>query len=313
MSANAGETANRGEPASSSEHALPVHLALVAVQVMFASLSVVGKLVLRELPPFGLIAFRTPVAALVLLLISAFSPREKVAPRDLASIFVYAFFGIIANQLLFIAGLQRTTATNAVVIGAIIPVFTVGVAVALRREQATNAKMLGLCVAFVGAMAIVGAGRFEGGGSRLAGNLLIVANSLCFSLYLVISREVLNRYRTLTVVTWTMTFGAIGVLPFGAVDLYTHAPALSAASWLGLIWIVLFPSVGTYFLNAYALKRAPSSLVAIYIYVQPVLGALMAAATLGERPSLFTALGGALIAFGITLINRDARRRAQPT
>ena len=79
-------------------------------------------------------------------------------------------------------------------------------------------------------------------------------------------------------------------------------------SWLGLIYIVLFPTVGTYFLNVYALKRAPSSLVAIYIYVQPVLGALMAAATLGERPSL-TSIGGAPSAAASTLINRDARRR----
>jgi drug/metabolite transporter (DMT)-like permease len=291
------------------EPVLSVHLALIAVQVMFASLGVAGKLVLRELPPFGLIAFRTPVAALLLLAVSAFSPRERVAPRDLASIFVYALFGIIANQLLFIEGLQRTTATNAVVIGATIPVFTVGVAVALRREQATRAKMIGLLVAFLGAMAIVGAGRFEAGGSRLSGNLLIVANSLCFSIYLVISRGVLERYRTLTVITWTMLFGALGVLPFGAVDLYTHARLLSPTSWTCLVWIVLFPSVGTYFLNAYALKRAPSSLVAIYIYVQPVLGALLAAAMLGERPLLFTAIGGALIAGGITLVNRDARRR----
>jgi drug/metabolite transporter (DMT)-like permease len=292
------------------EPVLSVHLALIAVQVMFASLGVAGKLVLRELPPLALIAFRTPVAALVLLVVSAFSPRERVAPRDLASIFVYALFGIIANQLLFIEGLQRTTATNAVVIGATIPVFTVGVAVALRREQATRAKTIGLLVAFLGAMAIVGAGRFEAGGSRLSGNLLIVANSLCFSIYLVISRGVLERYRTLTVITWTMLFGALGVLPFGAVDLFTHARSLSATSWAGLVWIVLFPSVGTYFLNAYALKRAPSSLVAIYIYVQPVLGALLAAAMLGERPSLFTAIGGALIAGGITLVNRDARRQS---
>ena len=53
--------------------------------------------------------------------------------------------------------------------------------------------------------------------------------------------------------------------------------------------------MGTYFLNLFALKRVPASLVAIYIYVQPIVGALMAAAALGERPSLSTFVGGALI------------------
>jgi drug/metabolite transporter (DMT)-like permease len=284
-----------------------VHVALIAVQLMFASLAIAAKIVLIELPPFGLIAFRTPVAALVLLAIRAARPWEKVAWRDLPTLAVYAFFGIIANQLLFIQGLERSTATNAVVIGATIPVFTVGVAVALGRERATVARLIGLAVAFLGALLLVGADRFETGGARLAGNLLIVCNSLSFSIYLVISRKLLERYRTLTVIAWTMAFGAIGVLPFGAADFAAHASQLSPRTWVALSYIVIFPTVTTYFLNTYALKRAPSSVVAIYIYVQPVVGALLAAAFLGERPTAFTALAAALIAAGIALVTRAAR------
>ena len=71
---------------------------------------------------------------------------------------------------------------------------------------------------------------------------------------------------------------------------------------------MLFPTVGTYFLNMFALRRVPASLVAIYIYVQPVIGALMAAAMLGERPSPSTYAGGALIGAGIWLVTREARR-----
>ena len=52
----------------------------------------------------------------------------------------------------------------------------------------------------------------------------------------------------------------------------------------------------------------PASLVAIYIYVQPVVGALMAARALGERPSTSTFVGGALIGAGIWLVTREARR-----
>src|SRR5437868_12643676 len=98
-----------------------VHLALLSVQLMFASLSVAGKIVLRELPPFAVIAFRAPAATLILLAACALlRPSLRLPARDLGSIAVHAFFGITANQLLFIARLQRSTATNAVVIGAII-------------------------------------------------------------------------------------------------------------------------------------------------------------------------------------------------
>lgn len=286
-----------------------VHLALVAVQLMFASLSVAGKVALRELSPFGLICARATAATVILVAARAlFRSRERVATRDLPELAAYAFFGITANMLLFIAGLARTTATNAVVIGATIPVFTVGVAVALRKEAATPAKVIGLLVACVGAMVIVGAGRFEAGGGRLLGNLFIVGNSLSFSIYLVISRRLLAKYSPMTVVAWTFVFGALGIVPFGAPSLLAAAPHLSARAWLCVAYIVLFPTVGTYFLNMFALQKAPASLVAIYIYVQPVVGAWMAAAMLGERPSPSTFVGGALIGAGIWLVTREARR-----
>jgi drug/metabolite transporter (DMT)-like permease len=302
---------SRAEPAA--RPGLNVHLALIAVQIMFASLSVVAKSALAVLPPFALIAARAAIATAVLCAAHAARGWQRVAWRDLPTLFVYAFFGIIANQLIFIAGLERSTATNAVVIGASIPVFTVGVALALKRERATGAKLLGLLVALAGAMAIVGAGRFEAGGTRLIGNLLIVTNSLSFSIYLVISRPLLQRYSTLTVITWTFIFGALGVIPFGARDLYAYAPHLQTTTWLQIIYIALFPTVGTYFLNSYALKRAPSSLVAIYIYAQPIMGALMAAKWLHERSTVATLVGGLLIFAGIALVNWSTRRTATPS
>ena len=278
-----------------------MHLALAVVQIMFASLSVAGKLVLPEMPPRGLVAIRVSLAAAIFFVVRLSSGRlERVAPRDLWRLALYAFFGIVANQLLFVEGLQRSTAINAVVIQAVIPVFTVGVAVVLRREKATLARGLGLGLGLGGALYIVsGRGRFEA--SYGLGNLMMLGNALCFAIYLVISRPILSRYRTVTVVSWTFLFGALGVVPFGAWQAWTHAD-MSANAWMALLWIVLFPTVGTYFLNAFALKRAPSSLVAVYVYLQPVMGGLMAAAVLHERPAPTTLIGGLAIAAGIAVV-----------
>jgi drug/metabolite transporter (DMT)-like permease len=286
-----------------------VHVALIAVQLMFASLSIAAKIALRELAPFGLICARVSLATAVLVAARALMrTQERVALRHLPELALCALFGITANMLLFIAGLARTTATNAIVIGTTIPVFTVGVAVVARKEAATLAKVAGLAVACVGAMTIVGAARFEAGSGRLVGNLLIVANSLSFSIYLVMSRRLLSIYSPMTVVAWTFVFGTLGILPFGAPSLAAAAPHLSPRAWSCVVYIALFPTVGTYFLNLFALQKVPASLVAIYIYVQPIVGALMAAVALGERPSPSTYIGGALIGGGIWLVTREARR-----
>jgi len=289
-----------------------VHLALIAVQAMFASLSIAGKLALVDLPPRALVAVRAPAAALILVAIRLFvRPVERVAERDLLAMAGLALFGIIANQILFVEGLARTTATNAIVLNATIPVFTAGVAIALRRESATVGRVVGLGVAFGGALVVAsggGRGPFRLDGEHLVGSLMLLANSLSFATYLVLSRPILQRYKTVTVVSWVMLFGALGVLPFGGTLLVDAAPHVGRNAWLAVGWIVLFPTVGTYFLNAYALRRAPASLVAIYIYLQPIIGAGMAAVVLDERPHLSTLAGGLLIAAGIALVTWGNRR-----
>ncbi len=284
-----------------------VHLALIAVQVMFATWGVAGKLVMRELSPFGVIAFRVPMAALLLWVIRRMYPWRPVDPRDLPELALYAVLGIAANQLLFASGLYLTSATNAAVLSATIPVFAVGVALLFGRERLTGIKLAGIALALGGALSVAGGG-FALSGDHALGDLLIIANSLCYASYLVISGRLFARYDALAALTWVMTFGALFVLPFGIVDLIAAAPTLSPEAWIELVYIVLIPTVGAYFLNAHALARAPSSLVAIYVYVQPIAGALMAAAALGERPAGTTALGAVCVCAGIWLVTRDARR-----
>jgi drug/metabolite transporter (DMT)-like permease len=228
-----------------------------------------------------------------------------VPPRDLAALAGLAALGIAANQLLFIAGLARTSATMAVVLGTTIPVFTAGLAIALRREPARAAAVAGVAVGFAGALVTVGGAR--GADADLLGGALIVLNSLAYALYLVLGRPVVQRHDPLVVITWVVTFGAVMVVPFGAADAIAAAPHLSTTAWAAIGWIVLAATVGTYTLNAWALARAPATLVATYIYVQPPVGALLAAILLGERPEWTTAAGALLIAGGIWIVSYTAR------
>src|SRR5262249_46643917 len=159
--------------------------------VFFASFGVAGKLALRDLPSLGLAAIRVTLAAAVFLVVWLLKGRERVARGDLARLALYALFGIVLNQLLFLAGLARTSAPAAAVVrGATIPAFTVGVAVLLGRERATVWKLVGLGVALGGALVITGGGA---GSGALLGNVLIVINCLSYAIYLVIARDVLSR------------------------------------------------------------------------------------------------------------------------
>src|SRR5687767_4043319 len=92
---------------------LTVHLALLLVQLTFGSWHVVGKYALRYFEPFQLADLRV-VGAMPLFLSAAFLTGPALPKKgDVPLLIVLGLLGVTANQLLFIAGLGHTTATNA--------------------------------------------------------------------------------------------------------------------------------------------------------------------------------------------------------
>ena len=290
-----------------------MHAALLVVQLLFVGNAIVGKIALRTVSPATVLAVRAPVAALLFLclrwLIARRAGWERVERRDLWRLAGAGLLGISLNQLLFFEGLSRSTATNATVISACIPVFTTGLSIALRNERATPRKVLGLLLALSGALVVVLLGRSRSGFhvELGMGELLLFGNATAYSLYLVVSRPLFRRYRTDVAVTWIFAFGAAALLPLGLMPLVHELPSAPPTAYVALAFIVLGPTVGAYFLNGFALKRAPASLVAVYIYVQPIVAAFVAAHYLDEQLTPATIGGGVLIGCGIALV---ALRRA---
>ncbi len=72
-----------------------------------------------------------------------------------------------------------------------------------------------------------------------------------------------------------------------------------------LAFLVAVPTVGAYGLVQTALRRAEATLVAAYIYLQPVFATLGAMLLLGEEPSLRLYMCGALVLSGVWLAARS--------
>jgi drug/metabolite transporter (DMT)-like permease len=79
--------------------------------------------------------------------------------------------------------------------------------------------------------------------------------------------------------------------------------------WVAVIYIILVPTVGCYYLNSWALARVPPSTVAVYIYLQPLIAFALAPTLLGERLSWRVIGAAALVFAGVILVTR--RRRSQ--
>lgn len=285
--------------------ALPVYTALVLVQLLFGANFVAAKLALREVPTLGLVAIRSWGAASVLAAALPFRRRNADRPRftmrDYGEILAFGLLGIPINQLAFLEGLTHSTATNASIILVMIPMLTLAIAVMLRRERATLLGTAGILMGFTGALImIVPRGGATLSHDALLGNLLLLACSVAYSGFLVLARPLFTRHDALTVMTVMFVVGGISLTPTGFAgmrDVALHG--LTPVGW----WSVIFVTVGAtalpYLITSWALGRAKSSIVAVFVLLQPIVAAVTGRIFLGERLGANAAVAAVLIVAGV--------------
>lgn len=279
---------------------------LFVTQVIFATLPIASKLILPVVEPLGIATFRIFGAALAFATVKWISRRGRVtAPADLFKLLGLSLLGVVLNQVLFLEGVQRTTAMHTNILITTIPVFTLAIALLLGHERASVPRLAGIALAGAGAAFLALARGGAAAGASLPGDALIVANSICYAFYLVLSKDLLKRYDPITVVTYVFLIGALVIAPIG-VPALARIPgeALTMRPLLVIGYIIVFTSFLTYLLSIWALKRAQSSLVAMYVYVQPVVTAVLAPLVLGERVTPRAGLAALVIFLGLALATR---------
>lgn len=289
------------------------HLALIAVQLLFATWPIVGKFALRAMPAVALVGFRVAGAALTLLILARASGKLQTIKRsDWSLLVVSSILGLILNQWLFVKGLSLTTAINATLLSTTIPVSTLLVGVALGTDRITLRRVLGIALAAAGVLYLIGPGRTQFSSATRAGDLLIVSNSLCYGAYIAVSKDLVKRYNALTVITWIFVVGCVATIPVGVISM-AHIPlaSISWGVWLAILYVILLPTAGAYYLNAWALARVPPSTVAVYIYLQPLIAFALAPLILGEALSSRTVIASLLIFVGVVVVTRRRQRAGQ--
>lgn len=288
------------------------HLALIAVQLMFGSWPIFGKIALRAFSSAGLVAFRVAGAALAFVIIQSAAGRVKITRvSDYWRFALYSLLGVVLNQLLFVKGLEMTTVVNATLLSTTIPIFALLVSITLGFDRITLTKVVGIVLAAAGVVYLIDPARADFSGGTTIGNLLIIANSICYAAYIAVSKDMMKRYGALTVITWMFVFGNIITIPLGFY--YSRGMSLQgleSSVWIAVLYIIIVPTVGAYYLNAWALARVAPSTVAVYIYLQPLIAAALAPLIIGEQWNPRTWIAMLLIFAGVFVVTRRERSYA---
>jgi drug/metabolite transporter (DMT)-like permease len=279
------------------------YAALLVVQLAFGLLAIFGKWAFADFTAEAIVGWRIVFGSAALGGVVLLTRGKRALPsrRDLALLAVLSLAGIAVNMVLYLEGLRRSTAINSGLIMPLIPVFTFAVAVLVRHEVFSWTRGSGILLALAAALALAfGRGADFSADTRI-GNLMMVANAFSYSLYLVFSRPLVAKYGPLVVTAWMFVL-SLWTVPFIAGSVAWAPEHAAAKSWLSLLYILLFPTLVAYFLNAYALARVAASTTAVFIFLQSLITVSAAILLLGEALTARTLVCGGLVFAGTALV-----------
>jgi drug/metabolite transporter (DMT)-like permease len=227
-----------------------------------------------------------------------------------------AIIGNTVYQLFFIHGIALTTATNSALILATTPIFVILFGAVLDVEKVTSPVVQGVILSFAGVvMIILGSGRtLTFSDQSLIGDLLVVANPICWSIYTVLSKPLLKEYSPLKLTSVTMAIGAVPLVLVAIPSLNSQNwAAVSFNAWLGLAFSA-FLAIGIGYVIWYTgVSRIGSSRTALYDNLVTVFAVASAWILLPKTESMTTIqiLGAILVFVSLYLVRRKRQTNQQ--
>jgi drug/metabolite transporter (DMT)-like permease len=274
--------------------------------LLSAGIYIAAKWVAPEMPPWALCFWRVTIAALILLPLVRhhYGPMARLVRARGLELLVIGGLGLAITQGLTFVGLNYTSATNAGLIIALMPLITMVLARFLLDEPMGSGQAGGLAIAFAGMAVIIVHGDL-GALLRLEfspGELWIVVAAVCFALYTVLLRRAKFALASLPLLVLLLGAAALTALPLHLWEiLHDERTALDASGFAALAYAAIPGGAFMDYLYNRSIEALGAGKAGMFLYLQPVFIAGLAYLLLGERLHPYHLAGAALILAGVLL------------
>ena len=266
----------------------------------------------NAISPLALFTLRSLGAGALFWLISFFKPNERVERRDLPKILAASVLGFFLTQITFLMAISQITPMDCSIVASLSPLYTMFIAAFTLKEPISAKKVGGVVLSLCGILYLI-INSVTATSTTIqttpVGVLLIVANSLCFSLYLGIFKPIIGKYSVITFMKWIFLFSTLMSLPFSAKELLTIEFATLPLSYMAeLAFLIFCATFVTYFLIPIGQKRLRPTLVSMYSYVQPII-AIVVSICVGMDTLSWQKVVSAITVFsGVIIVSRSKQR-----
>lgn len=294
---------------------IPALIAATLASVIYGVNHTIAKGLMPDIiQPFAFILLRVTGAAILFWLVSLFLPSEKVDRRDWWRFLLCAFTGMVCNMLMFFKGLSLSTPINSSVIITVSPVLLLLLSAIFLREKITFLKSAGIGLGLTGALLLIffGIKTQQNAPNIPLGNLLFIGNATAYSIYLILVKPLVSKYTSITLMKWFFFFAVVINLPIGFSE-FTQVQwtQLSFSSIWQLVFVVVCTTFLTYLFNIYALKQLSPSTIGAFIYLQPLVAAVVALLVGSDSLTPLRILAAVLIFVGVFLSSFKRKRNYQ--
>ena len=262
--------------------------------------------------PLALFTLRSLGAGSLFWLISFFRPKERVERRDFPKIFAASVLGFFFAQLSFLVAISHITPMDCSIVASLSPLYTMFIAAYALKEPLSAQKIGGVVLSLCGVIYLILNSTTASSGvvqTTPMGVLLIVANSLCFSLYLGIFKPIITKYSVITFMKWIFLFSSLMSLPFTASELVKINFAELPISYLAeLAFLIVCATFVTYFLIPIGQKLLRPTLVSMYTYVQPIVAIVVSIYIGMDTLTLPKVLAAATVFAGVIIVSRSRQK-----
>lgn len=264
------------------------------------------KVGVETIPPMTLVFGRVALAAVLLYVVLRW--QHGRLPGSLTIWKHIAVVALIHNAIpffLFAWGEQYVDSALASILNGTIPLFTILLAHFFTQDDhLTPAKVIGVLVGFAGMLVLVYPSFQDGVVATAWGVLALVLASFLYGVAIVYGRNHLRGLPPLVAPTGQMMMASLYLLPLMLLlERPWTLPAPSMPSILSMLALAVLGTALAFIVYYKLLERAGASYLSMVAYMIPVFGIFFGVILLDEQLTSEMILGGALILFGVMIVN----------
>ncbi len=281
------------------------HLGLILSYVIWAVNYPLYKVIMPHyISPYAMTMLVVGVAALLAFGSMLFVPIEPVRRQDILKLVAAAVLMGIAKKLFLMVGIQHTSPIDASIIATLGPILVLVISVMFLVDRFTPMKVLGMALGLAGALVVILSGNgMQAPSDKLEGNAVVLLAIVASSFSMVWLKELIMRYKPITLLRWIYPVAAVMMLPVGLGPLLsTDFSAMPAhVAWI-VAYVAVVPTFGPNYLLIYSLHYVKPTISSVYFYLEPVIATAISVAMHMDTLSWDRALASLAVFAGVLLV-----------